>query len=220
MSNELARYSTESGDEVILTTEVVRNIISNNPQVTDKEITLFVELCKAQRLNPFIKEAHLIKYGNNPATMVVGKDVFTRRAQRNPRFRGYTAGLTILNKDHEIIRRDGSMIAPGEQLLGGWCSVNIEGYSQPMFDEVSFGEYAGTKKDGSLNSQWASKPGTMIRKVAIVHALREAFPEDLSGLYDECEMESAINHPEPITAEPIQTEPVFAESEYCNVANF
>ena len=49
--------------------------------------------------------------------------------------------------------------------------------------EVSFDEYAGRKKDGSLNSQWSKKPATMIRKVAQVQALREAFPSNLAGLY-------------------------------------
>lgn len=58
-----------------------------------------------------------------------------------------------------------------------------------MFDEVSFDEYAGRKRDGSLNSTWRGKSGTMIRKVAIVHALREAFPDDLAGLYDSSEMQ-------------------------------
>ena len=44
-------------------------------------------------------------------------------------------------------------------------------------------EYIGRKSDGTVNSQWAVKPATMIRKVAKMQALREAFPEDLQGLY-------------------------------------
>ena len=31
-------------------------------------------------------------------------------------------------------------------------------------------------------------PATMIRKVALVQALREAFPSELSGMYDQSEM--------------------------------
>jgi hypothetical protein len=31
---------------------------------------------------------------------------------------------------------------------------------------------------------WASKPTTMIRKVALSQALREAFPDDMGGLYE------------------------------------
>ena len=37
-------------------------------------------------------------------------------------------------------------------------------------------------------SNWTSKPATMIRKTAIVHALREAFPDEFGGLYDAVEM--------------------------------
>ena len=44
------------------------------------------------------------------------------------------------------------------------------------------------KKDGTLNSQWASKPATMIRKVAVVQALRDAFPDDFGAMYSPEEM--------------------------------
>ena len=51
--------------------------------------------------------------------------------------------------------------------------------------EVSFNEYAARKKDGSLNSMWSKKPGTMIRKTALVQALREAFPSSFGGAFTE-----------------------------------
>lgn len=185
---ELARYETDGG-LVTITDVDVKRVLCDNPNVTDSEMKLFVELCKAQKLNPFTREAHLVKYGQNPATFIVGKDVFTKRAQRNPRFKGFEAGLSLSTQDGRMIRREGSMTLPGEKIVGGWCRVHVDGYEVPMFDEVSFDEYAGRKRDGSLNSTWRGKPGTMIRKVAIVHALREAFPDDLAGLYDGSEMQ-------------------------------
>lgn len=185
---ELAKYETDGG-LVTITDVDVKRVLCDNPNVTDSEMKLFVELCKAQKLNPFTREAHLVKYGQNPATFIVGKDVFTKRAQRNPRFKGFEAGLSLSTKDGRMIRREGSMTLPGEKIVGGWCRVHVDGYEVPMFDEVSFDEYAGRKRDGSLNSTWRGKPGTMIRKVAIVHALREAFPDDLAGLYDSSEMQ-------------------------------
>ncbi len=57
------------------------------------------------------------------------------------------------------------------------------------YQSVGFDEYAG-KKDGSLNSQWAKKPATMIRKVAVVQALREAFPDRFQGLYAQEEFQN------------------------------
>ena len=98
MAQLLAKYKDDGGQEVVLTDVDLVRVISENPNVTRREMKLFVELCKAQRLNPFIKEAYLVKYGDNPATIVVGKDVFTKRAARNPRFRGYEAGLSIMTR--------------------------------------------------------------------------------------------------------------------------
>ena len=85
---------------------------------------------------------------------------------------------------------DGTLKLDGEKIVGGWAKVYIEG-REPEMTTVSFEEYAGRKKDGSLNSQWASKPATMIRKVAVVQALREAFPEDFGSLYSPEEMGEA-----------------------------
>lgn len=200
MSQELARYDAD-GTEVVLTHDDVVNVICGNPQVTPKEVRLFVELCRARKLNPFAKEAYLIKYGDHPATMVVGKDVFTRRAQKNPRFRGMEAGVFVVRPDGQGKSREGSMVLPGEQCVGAWCKVHVDGYDVPVYDSVAFDEYAGRKRDGSLNGQWAKMPGTMIRKVAVVHALREAFPDDFGGLYDAAEMGV-----EPVEAETVAIE--------------
>ncbi|MFQ9071723.1 MAG: recombinase RecT [Faecalibacillus faecis] len=48
------------------------------------EVKLFIALCSAQKLNPFIKEAHLIKYGSSPATMVASKDVYQKEQINTP----------------------------------------------------------------------------------------------------------------------------------------
>lgn len=183
----LVKYEDAEGREVVLTREDIINTISSNPRITDKEIKLFIELAKAQKLNPFTKEIFITKYGDYPATFIVGKDVFTKRAQANPLFKGMQAGI-IVQRGNAIDQREGSAMYGDEMLLGGWCKVYVQGYDVPIYDSVSFNEYAARKADGSLNSMWASKPATMIRKVAIVHALREAFPSDFQGLYDQSEM--------------------------------
>ena len=183
----LVKYEDAEGREVVLTREDIINTISSNPRITDKEIKLFIELAKAQKLNPFTKEIFITKYGDYPATFIVGKDVFTKRAQANPLFKGMQAGI-IVQRGNAVDQREGSAMFSDEMLLGGWCKVYVQGYDVPIYDSVSFNEYAARKADGSLNSMWASKPATMIRKVAIVHALREAFPSDFQGLYDQSEM--------------------------------
>ena len=66
------------GAEIALNDDIVkRYLVSGDPsKVTDAEVKMFVELCKAQRLNPFLREAYLVKFGSNPAQIIVGKDVF------------------------------------------------------------------------------------------------------------------------------------------------
>ena len=187
MANELARYEAE-GQQITITDDDIRYVLAKNQNVTNEEIKLFVELCVAHKLNPFIKEAYIIKYGNQAATLVIGKDVWLKRAMRNPKYAGHQAGLTFIGTDGGIHRREGSMLMQGESLIGAWAKVYLKGYEVPLYDEVSFDEYAGKRKDGTLNSQWLKMPGTMLRKVALVHVLREAFPDEFGGCYDASEM--------------------------------
>lgn len=81
------------------------------------------------------------------------------------------------------------MVLPNETIVGGWAKIFIDG-KEDEYQSVGFDEYAGRKKDGSLNSQWAKKPATMIRKVAVVQALREAFPDRFQGLYAQEEFQN------------------------------
>lgn len=68
---------------------------------------------------------------------------------------------------------------------------NINGYIGKFTAEVFFDEYYKAGKNG-YPSLWDSKPRTMIAKVAEMHALRMACPEELSQSYIEEEMEKEI----------------------------
>lgn len=171
-------------ETVSLSMQDIKNyLVSGGGTITDSEAYMFLNLCKHQHLNPFLREAYLIKYGTRPAQMVVGKDTFIKRARHRPDFDGFKAGVVIQTSNGEIVEREGSFRAPGENLLGGWAKVFIKGLSTPYYVAVEWGEYVGLK-DGKPNSMWASKPTTMIRKVALSQALREAFPDDMGGLYE------------------------------------
>lgn len=183
----LAEYKMEGGQ--VLTADTVRNYLtSGNSKATDQDVLMFIELCKAQRLNPFVRDAYLVKFGNQPAQIIVGKDVFIKRASENPNFNGMKAGIVILDKNGDIKEREGALKLPGEELVGGWCEVHLKDKDFPVKSVVSFEEYAQKKSDGTLNSMWATKGATMIRKVAQSQALREAFPNELRGLYQQEEM--------------------------------
>lgn len=185
MKNSLATLEYTMADGQVLTADTVRNyLVSGNGNVTDQEVVMFIELCKAQHLNPFIREAYLIKFSNAPANIVVGKDVFVKRAYRNPDYEGMRAGIVVVDKTGDVKEREGSLKAPGETLIGGWCEVYIKNKKHPIKSIVSLEEYS------KAQSTWKSMPMVMIRKVAMVTALREAFPEDLQGMYDASEMQN------------------------------
>ena len=181
-----------NGEEVKLSAAMVKKyLVSGDASaVTDQEVMMFLTLCKYQHLNPFLREAYLIKYGTSPATIVTGKDTFTKRAAKNPNYKGKEAGIIVINLKGEIEQREGAFALKDEQIVGGWARIFAKD-REPELYTVSFDEYAGRKKDGSLNGQWATKPATMIRKVAVVQGLRECFPEDFEGLYSPEEMATA-----------------------------
>ena len=177
------KIMTMSG-EIELTPDIVKKyLVSGQGNVTDQEIIMFMGMCKANKLNPFNKDAYLIKYGSQPATMIVSKDVFFKRAIDNPNYNGMKSGIVVL-KDDTIEKRDGHVyIKDKEKLLGAWCEVFRKDWEHSIYQEVNFEEYAGYTKDGKLNSQWSSKPAVMITKVAESTALRKAFTETLQNMY-------------------------------------
>ncbi len=177
-----------SGVQISLTPDDVKKYLvsGDETRVNTKELVVFMNLCKSAGLNPWAKEAYLIKYGNEPATMVIGKEAYLKRAESNENFDGFEAGVILMEPQTRSVRyQDGCFRMPDEEIIGGYAKVYRKDRTHPYIAEVTFTEYAGRKKDGSLNGQWQKKPGTMIRKVALVQALREAFPSAFGGMYAE-----------------------------------
>ena len=197
------------GQMVKLSPAIIKNyLVNGGGSVTDQEVVMFLNLCRYQHLNPFLREAYLIKYGSQPASMVPGKDVFTKRAMRNKTYSGQQAGVIVQKEDGSLENRIGALVLKEETLVGGWSKVYVKGYEHPIESSVSYDEYVGTKSDGSVNAQWSKKPATMIRKVALVQALREAFPEELQGLYvaEEMGVDESVLNTEPIDITPTEPE--------------
>lgn len=182
--NTPIEIETASGELFTISFDDVRNFICQ--KASDAECKIFLETCRQYHLNPFTREAFLIHYDNKnddtPCAIVLGKDCYLKMADRNPSYDGFEAGVVVY-ADGQIIDREGSILYDGEVLLGGWARVYRKDRSRPNYDEVRFDEYNTNK------SLWAAKPATMIRKVALVHALREAFPSTFGQLYDESEID-------------------------------
>ena len=183
MANDLmsVNYETALGNVQLDAETVKQYLVKGNGNVSDQEVFLFVKMCQAQRLNPFVTgEVYLIKFGQQPAQMVVGYDTYKRRADENPAHLYTESGIVVCRgSSGEIVQKVGACLYPSEQLVGGWCRVHkLKGEREvTTFKEVGFNEY------NKGNSIWKEKPCTMIEKVAISQCLREAYPKDYEGLY-------------------------------------
>lgn len=197
MSNEnqelMVKFDVE-GQEVKLTKKIVQEyIVGSDVPITNQEFKLFTELCKVRKLNPFLREAYLIKYkAGIPAQLVVGKDAILKRAVLNPNYDGIESGIIVQKEDGTVEERQGTFRLGNEQLVGGWARVYRKDWSHHTYSSVSFNEVAQKTGQGQLNSNWNSKGATMVEKVAKVRALRETFVEDLGGMYEAEEIQQEI----------------------------
>lgn len=166
-----------AGQDVKLSKAIVRNFLTKgNGNVSDQDIVQFISICKYNQLNPFLGEAFLIPFANQPAQMVVSKEAFLKRAEANENYDGIQAGIIVL-RNGEVQEVEGTFYLADDKLLGGWAKVYRKDKSYPVVSRVRIEEY--DKK----RNLWNEKPATMICKVAKVQALREAFPSQLGAMY-------------------------------------
>ena len=172
---------TVGEEEVKLTANIVKSFIARgNKALTDREVVIFMNLCKYRKLNPFLNEAYLVKFGDE-AQIVAGKEALMRKAEESPRYKGHRAGIIVV-REKEIVELEGCFKLQADVLVGGWAEVIVDGKNFPVVAKVSLAEY------NKGQSTWKNMPSTMIRKVALVQALREAFPTELGSLYSKEEM--------------------------------
>lgn len=177
-----ATYSV-GGNEITLTpTTVATYLTRGNGKVTEQDVMLFISLCKYNKLNPFLNEAYLVKYGTQPAQMITSKEAYFKRAEENANFKGIRSGIIIgrqVQKDQpwQVVEVEGCFLAPHDVLLGGWAEVYRSDRDYPVVAKVNLNEY------DKQQSVWNEKKSTMIAKIAKVQALREAFPTQLGAMY-------------------------------------
>lgn len=182
MANELLDKPIEyevNGEQVKLSGNMVKQfLVSGQGNVSNQEVVMFLQLCRYQHLNPFLNEAYLVKFGSNPAQIIVSKEAFMKRAENNKHYRGFKAGV-IVARGEDIKYLPGAIKLPKDVLIGGWAEVKRDDRDEPVRTEISMSEFSKSQ------ATWKSMPMNMIRKTAIVNCLREAFPETLGALYTE-----------------------------------
>lgn len=127
------------------------------------------------------KNVYAIPYGQS-YSLVASIDHFRKIGARS--------GVVGIDAPKFEYNADGKIVA---------CSITVkkrfaDGYIGEFTAEVDFNEYSTGK------NLWSSKPKTMIAKVAEMHALRKACPEELAKVYVEEEVQKRS---EPVRAESV-----------------
>ena len=164
----------------------------NLQKFTEQEKSQFIDICCAFKLNPIKREVYGIKYGNN-FSIVLGYEIYLKRAERTGKLDGYSC---------EVRKMDNDLVAT--------CTVYRKDWTHPFVHSVLLSEYH------QHNKMWNEKPVTMIKKVCIEQSFRLCFPDELGGLpYGEEELPTEqMSAPSPnvidvtpvtVSAEPVET---------------
>ena len=162
---ELAvKFKDSRGELVTLTGSIVRDYISTDPKVTEKEVFMFLQISRYLHLNPFLKEIYLVKYQGQPAQYIVSYRALLMRAEAHKAFDGID--VKVQGKTPE---------------LTATATVYRKDRSHPTVVTVDYNEVVKLVYDRRTGKKrpmgpWATMPKWMLRKTAIARAIREAFP--------------------------------------------
>ena len=148
-----------------LTKETIKRFLC--PNASEQELMMGLQIAKTFNLNPMKREVYFVKYGNNAMSVLVGYEVYLKRAERSKNWNG-------MESSSEGSVKEGTLKAVVKIFKKNW--------DHPLTHEVYYSEYVQTKADGSPNRFWSTKPITMIKKVAVSQALRLAFPDEFDGM--------------------------------------
>ena len=155
--------------------------------LNDNEKKQFIEIAVAFNLNPFKREIYCIPYGQGSdrrLSIMTGYEVYLKRASR----------LNVLNGWNVKIEGEG-------QKAKAILTIYRKDWNEPFTHEVYMNEY-NTQK-----SLWATKPITMLKKVAVAQGFRLAFPDEFGGMpYTSDELPDEMTTPKAIPSGVMKAE--------------
>ncbi|MFA5606622.1 MAG: RecT family recombinase [Leucobacter sp.] len=161
-------------------------------------IEAFLMQCQRTQLDPAARQIYAAEMGGK-WTVLISIDGFRLIADRTGLYRG--------KKPTEWCGEDGVWrdvwLSP-EPPAAARISVMREGFTEPLVAVATYSGYCPRdRKTGDLkpSGQWVNNPSNQLAKCAEMLALRQAFPNELSGLYGTEEMQQAG------TAKPPQRSP-------------
>lgn len=153
---------------------------------SEVDVTKFVMLCKARELNPWVGDAFLVGYDGREGpefSLITSVHALHKRADGCPEYDGMSAGV-VVKVGNEVREISGTCYPDGANLIGGWACVKRKDRSEPFYYSVRL------QARDKGRSTWNDDKAGMIRKCAIAGALREAFPNQTSGLYVSDELQA------------------------------
>ena len=134
-------------------------------KLSEKEKSTYLEIAKAFGLNPFKREIHVSKYGEN-LSIITGYEVYIKRAERSGQLDGWEATTS-------------GSVAGGD--LKATVTIWRKDRSKPFVWEAYYDECVQTTRDGRVTQFW-QKAHFMTKKVAISQAFRLCFSDELGGM--------------------------------------
>ena len=162
------------------------------PKASDAEIVMFLKLCQSEGLNPWSRECFLVKYAEDqPAAIIIATETFLKAAEKCLEYDGAEAGIILKDTAGKLEFREGSFLLDEEEknLVGGWAKVYRKDRQRPVYAAVNIKECIKYTRTGKPTRFWEDMPATMVRKVALSRALREAFPNRFGGTLTTAEFE-------------------------------
>ncbi len=174
---------------------------------TQDELALFLYTANKVGLDPLAKQIYFMKY-HDQITIITGIDGFRAIAERANDYAG---------QDDVVF--DAGKVYEKEPETPDKATVTV--YRVKNGERVAFTATARWKEYKPAppkDFMWKKMPYLMLGKVAEALALRKAFPNDLSGLYIQDEMDKSVSYEKPdkeiIEATPVVVEPKVIEPEF------
>lgn len=161
---------------------MIRDTFANG--ASESEFAVLMEIARARGLNPLLKQIHFVKRWDKDKQ----RDVWSAQTSID--------GLRAIAQRTGLYGgQDEAEYTDTAEGLVTCAKVRVyrKDWMRPSVGVAYWDEYVQTTRNGAPTRFWQTMPRNQLAKCAEALALRKAFPEDMSGLYIDAEMEQADN---------------------------